>query len=123
MSAVLFARDQKMVAEFYSKVGAVPIRVADQHHSVLQIDGFDFVVHQIPSHLLPPLTPGEPLRRREQSAVRLDFPVRDLAAARRAAAQSGGAVDEQPPPWAGGDTSFFLGQDPEGNVFGLKVRA
>jgi hypothetical protein len=121
ISAVLFARDQKKIAEFYSKVGAIAIRRSDDYHSVLQIDGFDLVVHQIPPHLLPD-SDGAPPRRREQTAVRLDFPIADLERARLAAASTGGAVDEQPPPWAGDDRSFFLGQDPEGNVFGLKIR-
>jgi len=38
------------------------------------------------------------------------------------ASRLGGSIDAQPPPWAAGDANYFLGQDPEGNVFGLKVR-
>jgi hypothetical protein len=39
----------------------------------------------------------------------------------RALARSlGGEIDDRPPPWAGGDTSFHLGHDPEGNVFGAQ---
>jgi hypothetical protein len=79
------------------------------------------MIQQIPPHLMPAVSPGERIQRRELGAIRLDFPVSDLASARRAAARLGGGIDEQPPPWAGRDIGFFLGQDPEGNVFGVKL--
>jgi predicted enzyme related to lactoylglutathione lyase len=98
------------------------VEAGDETHTVLSCAGFELMVQQIPAGLLPAVTPGEPVQRREQSALRLDFPVSDVAHARREAARLGGCVDEQPPSWAGGDRSWFLGQDPEGNVFCLKVR-
>jgi predicted enzyme related to lactoylglutathione lyase len=123
VSAVLFARDQRRVAAFYEAMLGASITNGDAQHSVLSCAGFDLMVHQIPAHLLPPVAPGEPALRREQVALRLDFPITDLPRARREAARLGGSIDEQPPPWASGDARFFLGQDPEGNVFCLKVRA
>lgn len=123
VSAVLFARDQRRVAAFYEAVLAASVDAGDAAHTVLSCAGFELLVHQIPTHLLPPVTPDEPVLRRERSALRLDFPIDDLPRARREAARLGGSVDQQPPPWAGGDPRFFLGQDPEGNVFCLKVGA
>lgn len=123
VSAVLFARDQCRVAAFYEAVLGASVEDSDEAHTLLSCAGFELMVQRIPAHLLPPVTPGEPVQRREQSALRLDFPVRDVARARREAARLGGNVDELPPPWAGGDRSWFLGQDPEGNVFCLKVSA
>ena len=123
VSAVLFARDQRNVAAFYAGVLGVAILSGDADHSVLACDGFELVVHQIPRRLLTPSVPGNPVQRREQSALRLNFPVADLARARREASRLGGSIDVHPPPWAGDETKFFLGQDPEGNVFGLKVHA
>lgn len=32
----------------------------------------------------------------------------------------GGEIDDRPPPWAGNDTRFHLGHDPEGNVLGAE---
>lgn len=121
VSAVLFARDQEKVAAFYLALLGATANASDAHHTVLACADFHLVVHQIPAHLLPTVTPGEPVQRREMSAIRLDFPVSDLNQARREALRSGGRIDEQPPPWAGGDSRFFLGQDPEGNVFGVKI--
>ncbi len=123
VSAVLFARDQASVAAFYQAVFNATISRSDADYAALSCAGFQLVVHQIPHHLLPAVDPGQAIQRRERSAVRLDFPVADLSHARREAHRLGGSVDERPPPWAGNDQRFFLGQDPEGNVFGVKVRA
>ena len=122
VSAVLFAREQKNVAAFYAALLGAETNSSDANHTLLTCAGFELVVYQIPRHLLSPMISNVPVQRRERSAIRLDYPVTDLARARREASRLGGSIDEQPPPWAGGDTSFFLGQDPEGNVFGVKVR-
>ena len=122
VSAVLFARDQKKVAAFYATVFGADTIAGDAHHTSLSCAGFDLMVHQIPAHLLPAVNTDEPVQRREIAALRLDYPVADLERARRDASRLGGSIDAQPPPWAAGDTGYFLGQDPEGNVFGLKVR-
>lgn len=121
VSAVLFARDQGALAAFYAALLGAHVVTRDARHTALACADFTLVVHQIPSHLIPPTTPGEPVLRREASAIRLDFPVADLDRARREASLLGGAIDAQPPPWADGSHHFFLGQDPEGNVFGVKV--
>lgn len=121
VSAVLFARDPEKVAAFYVAMLGAEVKLSDAHHSRLACAGFDLVVHQIPAHLLPEATPDEPVQRREMSAIRIDYPVADLLHARREALRLGGCIDDLPPPWAGGDPRFFLGQDPEGNVFGVKV--
>ena len=120
VSAVLFARDQNKVAAFYAAVFRAETRSSDANYTSLNCAGFVLTVHQIPAHLLPE-DPGVPVLRREAGAIRVDYPVMDLDQARREASRLGGCVDAQPPPWAGSDARFFLGQDPEGNVFGLKV--
>jgi predicted enzyme related to lactoylglutathione lyase len=122
VSAVLFARDQKKLAEFYVQVVDAAITLGEADYTALRCADFDLLVHQIPRNLLTGATAGEPLQRREQTALRLDFPVDDVAHARREAARLGGVIDERPPPWAGGDATFFLGHDSEGNVIGLKLR-
>jgi predicted enzyme related to lactoylglutathione lyase len=122
VSAVLFARDQENVAAFYVAVIGAETTTSDANHTSLTCASLELIVHQIPGHLLPPMASNEPVQRRERGAIRLDYPVADLARARREAIRLGGSIDAQPPPWARGDTSFFLGQDPEGNVFGVKVR-
>lgn len=35
--------------------------------------------------------------------------------------RTGGGIDKVPPPWVEKDTDFYLGYDPEGNVFGVEA--
>jgi predicted enzyme related to lactoylglutathione lyase len=121
VSGLLFAKRLGIVSEFYQAVFGVRISSTDAHHAVLDFGGFDLMIHQIPQHLAVAVAVTSPPERREQTAIRLDFPVSDLARSRREAARLGGVIDEVPPPWAGTDATFFLGHDPEGNVFGAKV--
>jgi len=121
MSGVLFARDARKLAGFYTDALAGKLLRQDADHTVLDWNGFHLVVHQIPAHLVASVQVSVPPQRREQGALRLDFPVDDVAHARRMAHRLGGQIDEVAPPWAGGDVKFFLGFDPEGNVFGVRT--
>jgi predicted enzyme related to lactoylglutathione lyase len=121
VSAVLFAMDARRVATFYFEVFGARVLTADEHHSLLDCRGFHLLVHRIPAHLAKDCVVTNPPRRKESGSIRLDYPVTNLADARRRSKQFGGQIDDEPPAWAGGDTSFFLGFDPEGNVFGVKT--
>jgi predicted enzyme related to lactoylglutathione lyase len=119
VSAVLFAKDARRVATFYFEVFGFAVRSSDEFHSRLDCGGFELLVHQIPEDLAKDITVTNPPARRERGAIRLDYPVDNLANARRRAKQLGGRIDDDPPAWSEGDASFFLGFDPEGNVFGV----
>lgn len=121
VSAVLFAKDARRVAQFYVGVFGAVVRAEDEHHAALDVSEFRLIVHQIPPHLAREIEIGNPPLRRESGAIRLDYPVGDLVKARIVAKQLGGRIDDLPPPWAGGDSHFFLGFDSEGNVFGVAV--
>lgn len=120
VSAVLFAKDLRKVATFYTRVCAAKVRNEDAHHADLDCGGFQLIVHQIPEHYAKAVIISDPPRRREHGAVRLDFPIADVAASRAVARSLGGEIDDRPPPYAGNDTPFHLGHDPEGNVFGAQ---
>jgi hypothetical protein len=122
MSGVLFAKDVAKLANFYVEVFAGTVLRRHDSHALLDWGGFHLVIHQIPAHLSSEISVSVPPRRREQGSLRLDYPVGDVERARGAARRLGGQIDAAPPPWAGDDTSFFLGFDPEGNVFGAKAR-
>jgi predicted enzyme related to lactoylglutathione lyase len=119
VSAVLFARNARKVARFYREVFGATLVDESDAHSTLGFSGFSLVVHQIPPHLMESGEVGAPPERRESGAIRLDYVVADVSAARLVAAQLGGQIDAQSPPWASATASFFLGYDPEGNVFGV----
>lgn len=120
VSAVLFARSAQRVAAFYRDVlGANSLDRGDTHES-LECQGFHLLIQQIPPALAGSIEISTPPVRRERTAVRLDFPVADIAQARANARRLGGHVDESPPAWAGDSSCIFLGYDPEGNVIGLR---
>jgi len=118
VSAVLFAKDLRKVATFYTRVCSAQVKNEDAQHADLDCGGFQLIVHQIPDHYAKAVIISDPPLRREHGAVRLNFPLADVAASRAVARSLGGEIDERPPPWAATDAHFHLGHDPEGNVFG-----
>jgi predicted enzyme related to lactoylglutathione lyase len=120
VSAVLFAKDLGKVTSFYTRVFSAQVKHEDAHHADLDCGGFRLIVHQIPEHHARNVVVTNPPRRRESGALRLDFPIVDIAKSRSVARSLGGEIDDRPPPWAGNDTGFRLGHDPEGNVFGAQ---
>jgi predicted enzyme related to lactoylglutathione lyase len=119
VSAVLFAKSLQRIAPFYREVLGAKTLGRSDHHESLECQGFHLLLQQIPDALAESFEISTPPERREQSAVRLDFPVADIQTARLSARRLGGHIDEVPPPWAGDSTDFYLGYDPEGNVIGL----
>ena len=117
--AVLFARDLDTVSNFYAEALGMECGSRDEYHAALQRSGFKLIVHQIPEYLASGIEISDPPTRRENGAVRLDFPVKSIERSRALAKAWGGGIDENPPLLADGGTSFYFGFDPEGNVFGV----
>ena len=120
--AVLFAKDLQRVAAFY--IGALAMKrvSGDKDHAVLECDGFELVVHQVPKPIADTIVITEPPVRRVWGAIRLDFPVPSVGNSRKLSRSLGGEIDDAPPPWAGPSTNLFFGHDPEGNQFGVSER-
>lgn len=121
--AVLFAKDLNKLTSFYRQVLCMACDSRDEAHAVLSRNGFDLIVHQIPRHVADGIRIEQPPVRREGGAIRLDYPVDDISDSRKLAQSFGGGIDETPPAWAGADMNFYLGFDPEGNVFGVSQQA
>ena len=116
---VLFAKDLDRVAAFYIEALGLTRESHDQDHAVLTTHGFELIVHRIPPHIASGIHIEQPPVRRDSGSLRLDYPVASIEEARRLARELGGDIDEAPPQWASPDANFFLGFDPEGNVFGI----
>ena len=117
--AVLFAKNLERVARFYSEALELTRVSEDASYVLLKQGGFELIIHQIPKPVADGIEISEPPLRREVGALRLDYPIRDVKVGRTLAKSLGGAIDESPPPWADNGTNFYLGFDPEGNVFGV----
>jgi catechol 2,3-dioxygenase-like lactoylglutathione lyase family enzyme len=120
VNAVLFVKDLRAVAQFYSKALGLRVIASDEHHWQLDCAGFELVIHQIPKHIADTIVLERPPTPRVWGAVRLDYPVRSVAESRRAARALGGKIDDKPPDWADPNAKFFFGYDPEGNQFGVR---
>ena len=119
VKAVLFVKDLQKVAAFYSDALGMKCSFSDNEHSVLNCYEFTLIVHQIPKEIADGITIDAPPKRRIQTAVRLDYPVHNVADSRRQARLLGGDIDDAPQDWAEPDANFFFGYDPEGNQFGV----
>lgn len=117
VGAVLFVKDLKRVAAFYQGALGMTCTTSDDHHFALQCSGFTLIVHQIPKHIADGIVIEQPPTRRVWGAIRLDYPVPNLAESRKLAQSLGGGIDEVSP-WNPND-NFFLGYDPEGNQLGV----
>jgi predicted enzyme related to lactoylglutathione lyase len=120
---VLFAKDLSSVAAFYATAFGMRVVANDDYHARLDCCGFELVVHQIPRQIADGIVIERPPKRRTSSAIRLDYPVDDIAASRSRARSLGGDIDDMPPSWAEPDARFYFGHDPEGNQFGVTAPA
>jgi predicted enzyme related to lactoylglutathione lyase len=116
-------KDLQRVAAFYSGALGMKCTASDSDHARLNSEGFELIVHQIPKHIADNITVEQPPERRVWGAIRLDYPVANIGESRKRAHTLGGAIDDAPPPWGDASTQFFLGYDPEGNVFGVSPSA
>lgn len=95
----------------------------DSGHAVLEIAGLELVIHALPPR--PPETgpPASHVEVREDSYVKLCFPVPSIAAARAVAATLGGAIAPPGEEWGAPGFRACDGHDPEGNVVQVREAA
>ncbi|MGH9439734.1 MAG: VOC family protein [Terriglobia bacterium] len=115
-AAVLYAKDISKVGDFYAKVACLQVTHEEQDHVVLESAAFQLVVVAVPLKLAATIHITQPPQRRENTAVKLVFPVASLTAARQAAQSHGGKLNSPGREWVFQGSRVCDGQDPEGNV-------
>lgn len=122
-SAVLFCSDVAKLTRFYEAVAAMTRVSGDASHTVLEVAGFQLVVHGLRGE--PGVSAGAdgqvPIR--QDSYVKVCLPVGSLAAARTRAVALGGQVYPPDKEWQARGFRACDGYDPEGNVFQLRENA
>ena len=116
-AGVVFVDDVDRVAAFYRGVAGMIETHADRQHVVLEMPGFQLTVHALSasdghSHGDYPA--------REDTYIKLCFPVADLARARAIASSLGGELWPADREWEARGFCACDGRDPEGNVFQLR---
>jgi predicted enzyme related to lactoylglutathione lyase len=119
--AVVFAKDVPRVARFYESL--VPMRVVHKadDHIVLETGPVQLVVHGISARIAKKIAIEQPPRAREETALKLFFPVASLAAAREQAGPLGGRLAPAEREWEARGFRACDGVDPEGNVVQFRV--
>ena len=120
-AAVLYAKDPERVVAFYTGAVGLAVTSDEPDHAVLALSGFQLVVLRIPDHIAADIDIADPPVRREDTAVKLVFFVKDLAVVRASAPALGGSVNPPEREWNFDGATVCDGTDPEGNVIQLRV--
>ena len=121
--AVVYAKDVARVSSFYAQVVGLEVTHSDHDHVVLESAVFQLVVHATPAGIAASLEIADPPIRREDTAVKLVFPVPSIGTARTLAAKHGGELDPPEREWRFQGHRVCDGHDPEGNVIQLRETA
>lgn len=119
-SAVIFAKDVAVLAQFYREVAEMTEVNSDQDKVVLDEHGFQLVIHGIPEFIAESITISAPPAVREETPIKICIPVMTIEAARSKAARLGGQVGTKAQEWSAGGFTACDGYDPEGNVFQVR---
>lgn len=122
-AAVLYATDISKVGNFYAKVAGLQVTHEEPDHVVLESGVFQLVVVAVPRRLASSIQITEPPQRRENTAVKLAFPVASITTARQLAQSHGGQLNQPEHEWLFHGLRVCDGQDPEGNVVQFRERA
>jgi predicted enzyme related to lactoylglutathione lyase len=118
--AVVFAKDVDKVAGFYRDLLSLSEKARDTGKVVLESKTYSLVIHGIPDHISQSINISTPPVLRENSAMKLYFPVSSIADARDMASKLGGALKPKDNEWHISNFVACDGYDPEGNVFQVR---
>jgi predicted enzyme related to lactoylglutathione lyase len=118
--AVVFAKDLQRVAKFYEEVVLLTVTHSERDHVVLESAAIQLVVHAIPQQIAKSISITEPPTVREETPIKLFFPVPSLAEARARASALGGQLNPSQKEWEARGFRACDGYDPEGNVVQLR---
>ncbi len=118
--AVLFTKDIKRVSRFYEEVLQLPVTHSESDHIVLESEEVQLVIHALPDHIASAVSISELPALRDETPIKLFFPVPSLEKARGRASQLGGHLGSSTKEWEADGFRACDGYDPEGNVFQLR---
>lgn len=119
-SVVLFVSDVPRLSTFYRELASMTIVHQEASHAILEIEGFQLVIHALHGEPSPQPSSDGQLSVRDDSYFKLCLPVESLDAARSQAASLGGFIKAREHEWEARGFRACDGHDPEGNV--LQVR-
>ena len=122
-SAVLFVANVPNMTAFYRTLASMALLHDAAGHAILEIDGFQLVIHALRGAPDAAAAPVGKVPAREDTYIKLCFPVESIAAARSRAAALGGTIQPASSEWEARGFRACDGCDPEGNVFQVRQTA
>lgn len=122
-SVVVFVADVSRVSTFYRELASMRVIHEDEVHRVLEIDGFQLVIHGLSGEPKVHADEKGNIPVREDTYVKLCLPVENIAKARAIAAEYGGAIKSPKHEWEARRFRACDGHDPEGNVIQVREKA
>lgn len=116
MEAVTYVLDLSRSASFYSQVLGLVVRESGDGYCVMDGPGGTLTLVRVPEELAAGIDLADPPERREQTPIKVVFPVTDIAGTRALALSFGGVIDPVDAEWHWQGSVRCDGQDPEGNV-------
>lgn len=121
--AVIFAKNVAQVASFYRELLSMTVAHSEPDLVVLESTETQLVIHGIPKHIADSFTIAVPPEAREDSSIKLFFPVISLTATRAAAVALGGRLGPPSKEWEARGFRACDGVDPEGNVVQFRAKS
>ena len=118
--AVIYAKDHRMLANFYEHVVSLTQREANEEYVLLEAPLFQLVILKIPDRIAENIPIDSPPRKRENTAIKLFLNVSSIEKARQMANVLGGELNAAEKEWKFHGVKRCDGMDPEGNVFQLQ---
>jgi hypothetical protein len=119
---VVFAKSVKKLSAFYVRTLGLEVLESASSHQLLRGNGYEVVVHAIPTKIARAIPIAKPPVLREDSAMKPSFVVPDLQALRLAVVATGGWLKPAELAWTIRGHTVLDGCDPEGNILQFKQK-
>ena len=118
--AVIYAKDYRVLANFYEHVAGLTLREVDEEYVLLEAPSFQLVILQIPERIAANITIETPPLKRENTPIKLFLNVSSIENARQTAKGLGGELNGAEKEWRFNGVRRCDGIDTEGNMFQLQ---
>lgn len=119
----VYASDLGRLSDFYRGVFGLKTLESADGHVLLCGDGFEMAIVRVPGAVADEIGPVSADRPREETPIKVTFPVAEFESMRRLIRDGSGELKSADRAWAWRGSMHLDGVDPEGNVFQLRTAA
>jgi predicted enzyme related to lactoylglutathione lyase len=123
LSVVVYAKDSRSLARFYSSVLALKVHQRDERFTVLTSDDVELAIIQAPPDLANAICLETPPRPRVATPIKLSILVENIEAMRNPIVDAGGTLNPIDTMWSWNGAEHLDGCDSEGNIFQLRQKS